>query len=361
MKLLLVQPGADFSIADINTGLAAAFERLGVELVHYNLSGRLERSSSYLMHLWRKAKREGRTDLEPPSDADVKYLASIGILEKAMRFMPDWVFIVSSMYLHPDAVIMLRRAGLRIAILFTEAPYDDKEQLRLAPYADVCWVNERSSVAKFREVNPWTYYYQHALDPDKHIRVATEYDVQPHDVVFVGTGFQERIDLLSAVDWTGIDLGLYGTWALMGSRSKLREHLRGGAIQNDVTAALYRKAKVGLNLHRTSMGWGKRAPQIEGAESIGPRCYELAATGCFFVSDYRSELADVFGAVVPTFGNAQECEEVIRYYLAHEDERQAIAAQLPALAAAHTFDARAQEILRILEAQDELAGNPRPV
>ena len=44
-----------------------------------------------------------------------------------------------------------------------------------------------------------------------------------------------------------------------------------------------RRAAVGLNLFRTSMGFeGER--HIYGAESLGPRAYELAATGTFFAS-----------------------------------------------------------------------------
>ena len=360
MKILAVNPGADISISDVAVGLADAFERQGVELVRYNLSGRLERACSWLAHCYRKARNEG-TDLPRPNDADIKYVASVGVIERALRHQPDWVFIVAAMYLHPDAVIMLRRAGLKVAVLFTESPYDDEQQLRLAPYVDACWVNERSSVAKFREVNPNSHYYQHAIDPEKHLQAAREFDVAGHDVVFVGTGFQERIDLLGAVDWTGIDLGLYGTWTLMGTRNRLRQYLRGGAIVNERTAALYRAAKIGLNLHRTSKGFGRHQEQVEGAESLNPRCYELAATGTFFVSDWRPELETVFGVAVPTFQTAAELEEVVRYYLEHEDERRAIAARLPALVAGHTFDVRAREILRILEAHDELDRDTRPV
>lgn len=352
MKILLVHPGADFSVADVCAGLGDAFERQGVDLIRYNLSGRWERSASYIRHIYKKAQKEG-LDVPRPNDADVQYLASIGILERALRHKPDWVFIVSAMYFHPDAIIMLRRAGMRVAVLFTESPYDDGKQIALAPYLDAIWVNERTSVAKFREVNPRTWYYQHALDADKHTPDGDGgEDVPAHDVVFVGTGFQERIDLLSAVDWSGIDLGLYGTWTLLGPRARLRAHLKGKAIRNAKTAALYRRAKVGLNLHRTSVGFGKYVPKVEGAESIGPRCYELAATGTFFVSDYRKELADVFGTVVPTFNTAAELGEVVRYYLAHEAERESIAAQLPALVKPHTFDARAAQILGVLNGLD---------
>jgi spore maturation protein CgeB len=52
---------------------------------------------------------------------------------------------------------------------------------------------------------------------------------------------------------------------------------------------------------------------------------------------------------VPTFRDAQELGGLLRYYLAHEDERKAIAASLPAIVAGETFDARVGDMLAILQ------------
>ena len=112
-------------------------------------------------------------------------------------------------------------------------------------------------------------------------------------MVFVGTGWRERIDLLSAVNWDGIDLGLYGEWGLLGSTARLRHFVRDkGAIANTRTAALYRRASIGLNLYRTSTLYGQKTPRIHGAESMNPRAYELAATQTFTLSDARAELSE---------------------------------------------------------------------
>lgn len=351
VRILLVHPGASWSTADIWTGLKGALERAGVELVNYALDGRIGYAGAFLDQAWRM-KRKAEPDCVKYTDADVFYLASTGVLERALRFECDWAIVVSGMYIHPDAMIMLRRAGVKVALLLSESPYNDDRALPFAECADVVWVNERSRVPVFRERNPHTYYWQHAIDPMRHKRGATETDKEAatHDVVFVGTGFVERIWTLEAVDWSGIDLGLYGTWNLIGSRNRLRQHLRGPVVPNDVTAALYRRAKVGLNLHRTSVTYGRVVPHIEDAESMGPRCYELAATGCFFATDYRAEVADVFGTTVPVFHSPQELEETIRYYLAHDDERQAIADSLPGMVTSHTFDDRVAEMLSVLRA-----------
>jgi spore maturation protein CgeB len=333
VKLLVVHPGASWSVADLYSGLVPAFERAGAEVVQYALDGRITAAGGYLRYLWQRHQ-----ELPRPNQADVSYQASVGAIERALRHNVDWVFVVSGLWLHPDALVMMRRAGLKVCILYTESPYeDDTWQLRLAPYADCVLTNERASVARFAQVTR-AAYYRHAIDPAKHGTTGDD-DVPAHDVVFVGTGWPERIELLTAMDWTGIDLGLYGSWSRLGSRHRLRAHLKGGITPNARTAALYRKARVGLNLHRAA----------DHAESMNPRCYELAACGAFFITDDRPEVAEVFGATVPTFTTAAEAGELIRYYLSHEQERQAIAAQLPALVAGETFDRRAADILAALK------------
>jgi spore maturation protein CgeB len=173
--------------------------------------------------------------------------------------------------------------------------------------------------------------------------------VPSHDVVFVGTCFQERIELLSSVDWTGIDLGLYGSWDELGSRSKLRKYVRGEETNNLLTAALYRKAKVGLNLYRQSKGFGRNAPRIESAESLNPRAYELAACGAFHISDYRAEVIEVFGDLVPTFTDTESLEQQIRFWLRPDAYRGPIAKQLPGAVKGQDWHSRARRVVTDLQ------------
>ena len=348
MKVLLVHPGASWSIADLHRGLRAALERARVEVIDYAMDGRIAHSGEFLTHAWKASQKKGKI-YEKPGPPDFIYHASMGILERALRHYVDWVLIVSGMYVHLQTFGLLRRAGLRTAVVLTESPYADEHELAIASAADVVWTNERTSVGLFEQACHEVYYYQHAYDPAIH-QPRDEHDpeVASHDVVFVGTGFEERCDLLNAVNWDGIDLGLYGSWDLLGSRSKLRKHLHNHVVPNEVTAKLYRQAKIGLNLHRTSIGFGRRVEHAEGAESMNPRCYELAATGTFFATDARAEVNEVFGDAVPTFRTARELEDSIRWWLARDDERRAVAASLPGLVASHTFDNRVENILAVL-------------
>jgi spore maturation protein CgeB len=356
--LLVVHPGADWSTGDMYQGLVPALKRLGVPVVEFPLNATLQLSGGYLHYLHRRARRYGGPlrDVRP-TVGDVLYHASAQAIERALLFGCEWVVLMTGMYFSLRVLKMLRRAGLKIAVLLSESPYDTSSEFAFAAEADLCWTTERTAVAPLRLACPRTGYLPHAYDPAKHRPdaplPADEAALPAHDVVFVGSGFQERVDLLSAVDWTGIDFGLYGAWRGVGPRHRLRQHLRGQEVDNAVAAALYRKAKVGLNLFRSSVGHaGPRAVRMHGAESLNPRLLELAACGAFTVSEWRREVGDVFGGAVPTFRDAAGLETLLREWLPRDAERASRARSLPGRLAGRDFDAMARTVARDLVKAD---------
>ena len=349
MRVLLVGAGAAWSTKDVELGYLGALRAVGVDVRLYDLEARIGLARKWLHRLWRA---RGAPPEQRPSWPETIYRASVEALEMALRFEVDWVFAISAMYLHPDALGLMQRAGLRTAVLFTESPYEDEPQARVASLVDMCWTTERTSVHRLAQANPNVRYIRHAYDPGKHRPdLPLDLELPAHDVVFVGTAFQERIDLLNAADWRHIDLGLYGNWQLLGSRAKLREFVRGGPIANESAVALYRRARIGLNLHRSSVGFGRKAPRIAGAESLNPRTYELAACGVFQVTDERAELRETFGDAIPTFPEGQ-LEDTLRAYLQDSSARRYSARRARGLVEPHTFAARAAQVLSDLERLD---------
>lgn len=336
MRVLLVHPGASFSTADVYTGYRDALRRQGHEVIEYLLDQRLEVARKHLRALWRHARHPGT-----PTLAHITFEAGERIITQALWHKVDFVLHVSVMYLHPDHLVLMRRAHIPNVAILTESPYDDAAHERLLPYIDLAFTNERTSVARLRRVNPDVHYLPHAHDPQTHHPDSYIGPHAPaHDVVFVGTGFKERIALLAGVDWAGLDLGLYGSWHLLGSRHPLRRFVAGGVTPNATTAALYRRAKVGLNLYRTA----------DEAHSLNPRAVELAACGCFYVSEYRAEVFEVFGRAVPTFIDASGLEDNIRFYLNRPDLRARFARELPARVEHLTFDRQADYLVSTLRA-----------
>ena len=348
MKLFTIHPGASSSTHDVYSGVVRALERQGHTLVKFNLSQRITQSGSWLRHCWKNARKSG-IDVPRPNPADVLYHAHADVLLKALHHDCEWVLLFSAMYTPLHIIKILRKAGLKIALILTESPYNDSEQAALMKHVDIAWTHERASVDFLRVLNPNVYYLPHAYDEAIHsFRHPQEENIRAHDVVFVGTGFRERVELLSGVDWSDIDFGLYGIWQHIGSKSKLRRYLISGEVPNEVTAGLYRNAKIGLNLFRRSRSFDRYSERVERADSISLRTYELAACGCFFVSDPRPELAEVFGDLIPTFESAEELEALVRQYLADPGARERISRLLPEAVKGHTWGERAHQIMNDL-------------
>ena len=342
MKVLVVSPGSIVSTGDVDAGLRYGLEAHGVQVVRYRLTERIALSQSWLEYVCRE--RADRT-IEPPSWGDVIYHASAGVLERALRHEVDVVLVVSAMFIHPDALILMRRAGLRVVVLFTETPYDIEQELRTAKLVDGCWLTERVAVDAYRSVNPRCGYLQHAWHPLHHRADAQPDDqsVPAHDVVFVGSPFPERVAYLSAIDWSGLNVGFYG-WLRPDGLNLVDEHplarFAFAPVANKTAAALYRRAKLALNLYRD-------AP---GAASLNPRAYELAACGCPFLTTTRAESRERFGQHVEDLSNHPvEAGQQIRRWLADRERRRAAAAALPACVVDDSWTTRAKTIIGDLQ------------
>lgn len=353
MKMLMVGGWASFAIWDIQEGYRTALKQMGVDVGMYLLDKRLSFAKRYLAMEWRTIGK--RMGLPKWTGEDEVQLACEEIPRRAGRYQPDWTMFVAGRHVDPDTLIALKNDRHKTALLSTENPYDDGYVAWLAQWFDVVFVNERTSAEKIQKVCPKTkvHYLRHAYDPAKHhpgAGAGHEDEIPAHEVLFVGTDFPERLRTLAAVDWRGIDLALYGQWSVGKQSSRVRPYIKGGLVQNTGAVALYNRAKINLNLYRTLMGFDRKAEQhVYGAESLNPRALELAACGAFTISDFRPEVKELFGDAVPLFDSPEELGDLCRYYLGHEDERQAMASRLPGLVAGQTYEARAREMLEVLE------------
>jgi spore maturation protein CgeB len=336
VKVLVVAPGARWSTSDVDAGLRYGLHAHGAEVIHYRLDSRLEAAKSWLYASWRRRKADG---IDKPTTGQALLQAGLGVLEQALRHAVDAVIVVSAIHLHPDVIVLLKRAGLRVFAVFTESPYDHEHERRIAALVDGCWTHERAMLPSFQAVNPHCWYLPHGWHPERHFVSARQVGNLPaHDVVFVGSGFPERVTFFNAIDWTGIDLGLYGVWEGLGLKPEVAACVRSGPVDNPTAASLYRRAKVGLNLYRRTSGYA--------ADSLNPRAYELAACGVFSLSQHRRESAEKFGALVPTFTSAEEASALLRYWLRADEERAGLAAALPAAVAGDSWATRGAQVLR---------------
>lgn len=345
---MVVGPGAAWSVSDVEAGLLAGLEAAGVSVVRYRMDVRIARAASWLHFSYRKA-RKTNPEIPRPTDADVVYQAGADACTAALRHRVDAVIVVSGMYLHPDVAVLFREARKPVALLCTESPYDTGAEVRLASLVDGVWTNERTCVEAFRRVLPRAAYLPAGWHPTRHRADRPVPDGTPaHDVVFVGSGFPERIRWFESIDWTGIDLGLYGNFGGVSASSPIRRFVRAGVTDNQAAAALYRRAAIGLNLYRApSTTFAASVPGLvlPPPESLSPRAYELAALGVFHLSEPRAEVAERFGSLVPTFTTPAEAEGLIRRWLPDAEARAAVARELPACVAESSYLHRAVTVI----------------
>lgn len=340
MKVLFVWSAAEFATFDVARGYRDALKRAGLDVVDFRLYNRL------------KYHAAGLSQMTPPMHRDVALvcrLASEGVVVEALRERVDLVVGICGMGLHPDGVELLNRAGFPVAMIFTEAPYDDAHHVAFARYVGHPFSNESTTARE----QGWGYLGA-AYDPARHRPVEAAGVGDACDVLILGTGWPERQKLLEGVDWTGINLRILGWWTGIKKRSPLRRYYTEGAVDNSRAVELYASAKVCVNQHRAHAT----------AESLNPRAIELGACGALQVSDYRRELPRVYGNTVPVYESPEDLESLLRHLLAlSAPERRERAEQQRAklLSGSHTFDDRVATMLAAItsgghDGQDSRSG-----
>lgn len=335
--MVAVRPGPNFSVADVHNGWTKALRQLGVQLVEYQLDERLTFYSN--AHLqdddgWVRAFDE---------QAAVR-LAANGLKAALYDYWPDVVLVTSAFFIPPDFYPVMRARGHKLVALFTESPYEDDRQLERAHFYDVILLNDPTNIEQYRAINRHTYYVPHAYDPDTHSPGPADPDLAC-DVCFVGTGYPSRHSLLRDVDWAPHSLRLAGNWQAWDDDPWVLErmvHPIDRCCDNIDAVRLYRSARASVNVYR------KEASADADGWAMGPREVELAACGTFFFREQRAE-GDQLLPMLPTFGTAAELTELVQWWLAHDDAREAAARQAREAIADRTFATNARHLLARLQ------------
>jgi spore maturation protein CgeB len=254
--------------------------------------------------------------------------------------------LVSTFFVNPAILAVLERRPHHTVAWFTESPYEDEQQARVAAHVDTVIVNDPLNLELYRSVNPRSYYFPHSHDPDIH-RPGPAVPEYVCDFAFVGTGFPSRVAFFEDCDFDGLEVRLAGNWQMMDDWSPIQKfliHEPGICCPNETAVDIYRSTKASANIYRREINEGGRNDGL----AVGPREVELAACGTFFLRESRPE-GDALFPMLPTFDGPGELSESLRWWLRHDAKREAAAASARSLVADRTFDASAARLLRIVE------------
>jgi spore maturation protein CgeB len=342
MRVVIAHPGPSFSVSDVFEGWKEALGNAGLDVYTFNLDDRLAfYDSVYKEHAPGVMKKA----LGPE---DAMKLALNGLPAMLFKLHPHILLSVSAFFVDTDMLDQARRYGTKVVVLHTESPYEDGRQLELAQHADLNLINDPTNLERFREVAP-TEYVPHAYRPSIHYPGTLPERLKngtPIDFVFVGTGFPSRIEFFEAMDLDGIQVALGGNWGGLSKDSPLHKfllHDQRTCLPNTETAGYYRASRVGINFYRREAeeawkgtGW-----------ACGPREIEMAACGLFFLRDSRPESDELF-PMLPTFDGPENASEQLRWWLAHEKQREDAAFTARVAIAERTFDNNVSTTLRAL-------------
>jgi spore maturation protein CgeB len=142
---------------------------------------------------------------------------------------------------------------------------------------------------------------------------------QKQEVLFVGSGDLRRIFLLEHIKDKVLIFGNRWDRNRPFISAQLQSKINDTAIWGEALYQQLRDAKIVLNITRS---------HFYGAETgINLRIFEALAAGCFLLTDYCDEVAELFmiGEEIEVFRSANELKEKVDYYLANPEARKKIA------------------------------------
>ena len=335
MRALVVHPGPEYSVSDVHRGYLRGLANIGVEVAEYNLHDRLNFFAR--AHL----RNEDGEFTKALKEDEAIHLAAAGLKQACYDWWPDVVVIISGFFIHSLLAEIMRARGHKVVMVMTESPYEDDRQLEQADGVDAVVLNDPTNIDQFLAANPNTIYLPHCYDPDLHHPGTSDFEA---DCVFVGTGFPSRVEFMSKVDWTGIDLGLAGNWRHVPEvLARFVVHDQTDCLPSERTADCYRGALTSFNLYRTEA----QRDDLSDGWAMGPREVELAACQTWFCRQSRPEGDDLF-PMLPIFETPDELGDLIRWALANPDKRRDAATRARAAVQDRTFDVNAKRLLSLL-------------
>ncbi len=266
------------------------------------------------------------------------------LLEQARRTQPDLIWLSGgNREILPATLERLKREhNCKLLFVHGDSPivFSSHNERAAAPLYDLVLVNDLYHGAQWRELGAKQVAHlpYSSIDPDFH--KPPEGD-KPRDYLcdigFVGTLvpdhlYSERAAALASL--RDFDLGI---WSVHDLPAALQPFHRGYALGESMLRVLS-AAKICLNTHGDTMRYG-----------VNLRLFECAALGVFQIVDDRPGVAEQFavGEHLVTFSDFADLREKARYYLAHDEERERMAAAARQHALAH--HRVEQRLARVLE------------
>jgi spore maturation protein CgeB len=339
-KILVIGPLNEGALAE---SYARAFERLGMEVVRFDSERSQMQASRFAGN--RILRRALRSSLWNAANREA--------MEVAQRVRPGLIFAVKCSFFHPETIRQIRKStgapfvnhypdnpyiGVRLGLGEASTQRHDLIEV-FREYSTVCmW--EHTLVQRLRDDGVRAEYLAFGVDPELfHSQPAAEpLSCQScgsqHQVVFVGTCTRARRREIASVRKHSVAIWGNGWPSKWKSGRQHRVH---PAIYAEAVARIHAAAAVSLNVLNA-----------ESLEGHNMRTFEVPASGGVMLARYTAAQDEIFpeNEAAAYYRSPEEIDAKIDWLLGDAALRERIRGNGVRLAASHTYDHRAAEVLR---------------
>ena len=242
----------------------------------------------------------------------------------------------------PEAIDAVKALGIVTVNWYCNGSYQLHLVSEISPHYDWCLVPEKFRLADYKAMGARPLYCQEAANPD----IYHPFDLpKDYDIAFVGQAYGERPGYIHKLIAAGLTPHVWGPgWQRLAPPSPARRlrrwggrllgragpaphslppHLLGGPLSDTELVQMYSRAKI--NLGFSACGETHRGK--DRIVQVRLRDFEVPMSGGFYLVEYMEELKEFYeiGHEIACYDGPDDLIAKIKYYLAHEAEREAIA------------------------------------
>ncbi len=241
----------------------------------------------------------------------------------------------------PEAIDDIKALGITTVNWYANGSYQLHLVRAISPHYDWCLVPERFRLKDYEAMGAHPIYCQEAANP----AFNKPYDLpKEYDVTFVGQAYGDRPAYIKFLREAGIDVRVWGAkWTdyappglprqiwrqarkALGLARKVPEILPasvlGGPLSDTEMVQMYSRSKINLGFSTCGDTHlvGERILQVR------LRDFEVPMSGGFYMVEYMEELEEFFqiGKEIVCYDGSQDLADKIKYFLAHDSEREQI-------------------------------------
>ena len=267
----------------------------------------------------------------------------------ALRTKPDIVIVTGGHRINATTVKTLKDNGICTVLWTTDAPFNFKPIINVAPLYDHIFCQGTEAVELLNRAGiEGTQWLPVACDPNVHSSVEISPEERRHygnDVVFAGSYYPNRAELFERL--VDFNLGIWGPgWEKLDQKSKLIGCIRGTYTPPSEWSKIYSASKIILATHYQDPE--RKIPVYQAS----PRIFEALACGAFVISDNQRDVFLLFkdSQHLVRFDGPNNLMEKIQYYINHYEERKKIADRgREEVIKNHTYVHRIEKLLSLIE------------